>query len=74
MVNVEAPEHVDERAARVARAGGAVTKPPTDAEFFMGRDAYFADPEGNHWEIAYAPTDNPVLRGGASRGEPTAGA
>jgi predicted lactoylglutathione lyase len=61
IVNVEAREHVDELAARVARAGGTLTKPPTDAEFFDGRDAYFADPEGNFWEIAYAPSDNPVL-------------
>jgi hypothetical protein len=26
-----------------------------------GRDAYFADPEGNYWEIAWAPPDNPVV-------------
>jgi predicted lactoylglutathione lyase len=61
IVSVEAPEHVDELADRARRAGGTVTKPPTDADFFMGRDAYFADPEGNYWEIAYAPNDNPVV-------------
>jgi predicted lactoylglutathione lyase len=61
IVNVEAPEHVDELAGLVERAGGALTKPPTDAEFFVGRDAYFADPEGDYWEIAYAPNDNPVV-------------
>jgi len=60
IVSVAAPEHVDDLAGRVERAGGTVTKPPTDAEFFTGRDAYFADPEGNYWEIAYAPADNPV--------------
>jgi predicted lactoylglutathione lyase len=38
-----------------------VTKEPTDAEFFEGRDAYFADPEGNCWEIAWAPDTNPVV-------------
>jgi hypothetical protein len=37
-----------------------VTKEPTDAEFFEGRDAYFADPEGNYWEVAWAARDNPV--------------
>jgi uncharacterized protein len=26
----------------------------------VGRDAYFADPEGNYWEIAWSPPDNPV--------------
>jgi uncharacterized protein len=61
IVNVDAPEQVDELARRVERAGGALTKPPTDGEFFVGRDAYFADPEGNYWEIAYAPRDNPVV-------------
>jgi hypothetical protein len=40
---------------------GLDTKPPTDGEFFVGRDAYFADPEGNYWEIACAPLDNPVV-------------
>lgn len=37
-----------------------ITKEPVDAEFFTGRDAYFADPEGNFWEVAWAPPDNPV--------------
>jgi hypothetical protein len=37
-----------------------LTKPPTDPDFFQGRDAYFADPEGNYWEIAWARDDNPV--------------
>jgi predicted lactoylglutathione lyase len=60
-ISVEAPEHVDELADQVRRAGGTITKPPVDAEFFEGRDAYFCDPEGNYWEIAYAPPDNPVV-------------
>jgi predicted lactoylglutathione lyase len=44
----------------VRAAGGAFTKEPTDAEFFEGRDAYFTDPEGNFWEIAWTPAQNPV--------------
>jgi predicted lactoylglutathione lyase len=60
IVTVEAAGHVDDLADRAERAGATVTKPPTQAEFFSGRDAYFADPEGNYWEIAYAPGDNPV--------------
>jgi predicted lactoylglutathione lyase len=60
IVTVEAPEVVDDLASRAERAGGTVTKRPTQAEFFAGRDAYFADPEGNYWEIAYTPNDNPV--------------
>jgi len=60
IISVEKPEDVDELAARVRQAGGKMTKDPVDAEFFVGRDAYFADPEGNFWEIACAPPDNPV--------------
>jgi predicted lactoylglutathione lyase len=58
---VDKPEDVDELADRVRQAGGRLTKAPVAAEFFEGRDAYFADPEGNYWEIAWAPPDNPVV-------------
>ena len=61
IISVDTPEEVDELAARVRQAGGKLTKDPVDAEFFVGRDAYFADPEGNYWEIACAPPDNPVV-------------
>lgn len=61
IITVDAPEEVDELARRVSAAGGMLTKQPTQAEFFEGRDAYFADPEGNYWEIAWAPADNPVV-------------
>ena len=61
IISVDTPEEVDELATRVRRAGGKLTKDPVDAEFFVGRDAYFADPEGNYWEIACAPPDNPVV-------------
>ena len=61
IISVDSPEEVDELADRARRAGGTLTKEPVDAEFFVGRDAYFSDPEGNYWEIAWAPTDNPVV-------------
>lgn len=61
IISVESPQEVDELADRVRRAGGTLTKEPVDAEFFVGRDAYFSDPEGNYWEIAWAPPDNPVV-------------
>jgi uncharacterized protein len=60
IISVDSPEQADELADRVRRAGGTLTKGPVDAEFFTGRDAYFADPEGNYWEIAWASADNPV--------------
>jgi predicted lactoylglutathione lyase len=61
IITVERSEQVDELAALVREAGGTFTKDPTDAEAFDGRDAYFADPEGNFWEIAWAAPDNPVV-------------
>jgi hypothetical protein len=61
IITVDSPDEVDQLADRVVAAGAVLTKPPVEAEFFEGRDAYFADPEGNFWEIAYAPADNPVV-------------
>ena len=60
IITVDQPDEVDALAVRVRAAGGTLTKEPTDGEFFEGRDAYFTDPEGNLWEIAWAPPDNPV--------------
>ena len=45
----------------VQRSGGRVAKEPVDAELFEGRSAYVADPEGNYWEIAWAPPENPIV-------------
>lgn len=61
IINVAEPSDVDKLVERARLAGATVTKPPVEAEFFTGRDAYFADPEGNFWEVASAPPDNPVL-------------
>lgn len=61
IINVDEPADVDELVARARQAGATVTKEPMDAEFFTGRDAYFCDPEGNFWEVAWAPPDNPVV-------------
>ncbi len=60
IINAEAPGQVDEFVEQARVAGATVTKEPVEAEFFTGRDAYFADPEGNFWEVAWAPADNPV--------------
>jgi catechol 2,3-dioxygenase-like lactoylglutathione lyase family enzyme len=54
------PEDVDELTERARAAGARITKAPVAAEFFDGRDAYFADPEGNYWEVAWPASDNPV--------------
>lgn len=61
IITVDTPDAVDQLVERAVRAGARVTKPPVDAEFFEGRDAYFADPEDNFWEVAWAAPDNPVV-------------
>ena len=52
----EAPEEeeVDEIFARLKDAGVDITTPPHKA-FWGGYSGYFADPEGNAWEVAYNP-------------------
>jgi predicted lactoylglutathione lyase len=61
IISVDSADAVDAFAEHAREAGGRLTKEPTDAEFFEGRDAYFSDPEGNFWEIAWAAPDNPVV-------------
>lgn len=60
IISADHPDEVDDWVNRAQRAGASITKQPTAAQFFDGRDAYFADPEGNYWEVAWAPPDNPV--------------
>lgn len=61
IINAENRSDVDETVERFRKAGARVSKSPTDAEFFEGRSAYVADPEGNYWEIAWAASDSTVL-------------
>ena len=60
IITVDRSEDVHELTERARAAGARVTKEPAAAEFFQGRDAYFADPEGNYWEVAWSGGDNPV--------------
>jgi uncharacterized protein len=60
IIIADRPEDVDALVLRAREAGATVTKEPMDAEFFDGRDAYFADPEGNYWEVAWSASQNPV--------------
>ncbi len=59
-IMVDTAEEVDSLTEQMRRAGARVTKEPVDAEFFTGRSAYLADPEGNYFEIAWATRDNPI--------------
>jgi uncharacterized protein len=61
IINVDEPDQVDAIVELARSAGATITKEAVEAEFFTGRDAYFADPEGNFWEVAWAPADNPVV-------------
>ncbi len=53
-VNVETKELVDSTIEELRVKGAAITKEPEDASW-GGRSAYFADPEGNLWEVVWAP-------------------
>ena len=61
IINAESAAQVDQMVSVFREAGGSVTKDPADAEFFEGRSAYVADPEGNYWEIAWAAPGNSVV-------------
>lgn len=60
VISVAEPGEVDELVEQAREAGATITKEPVEAEFFAGRDAYFADPEGNFWEVVCGPPDHEV--------------
>ena len=53
-VNVEAIADVDRVLERAVAAGARVLAEPVTRDW-GGRSAYFADPEGNAWEVAWLP-------------------
>ncbi len=52
--NVRTRDEVDAVIAVVQAAGGLVTRAPADT-FYGGYAAYFTDPDGHVWEVAYNP-------------------
>jgi uncharacterized glyoxalase superfamily protein PhnB len=52
--NVKTREEVDEIIKILHQAGVKITKEPQDT-FWGGYDAYFQDPDGYLWEIAWNP-------------------
>jgi uncharacterized glyoxalase superfamily protein PhnB len=52
--NVERREEVDDDVELVRAVGGAIVKEPQEA-FWGGYHAYFADPDGYYWEVAWGP-------------------
>ena len=52
--NVEHKEDVDNVIELVRNAGGKIVKEPQDV-FWGGYHAYFTDPDGYYWEVAWGP-------------------
>jgi catechol 2,3-dioxygenase-like lactoylglutathione lyase family enzyme len=53
-INLASPQEVDAALAVAQAAGGRVVKPGQKV-FWGGYSGYFADPEGNLWEVAHNP-------------------
>ena len=53
-INVDERDQVAAALASAREAGATVLAEPVDRDW-GGRSAYFADPEGNAWEIAWLP-------------------
>ena len=53
-INVERAEQVDQAIEEAQAAGARVLAPPVTRDW-GGRSGYFADPEGNVWEVAWVP-------------------
>ncbi|MDQ3616633.1 MAG: VOC family protein [Actinomycetota bacterium] len=54
-LNFGSEAEVDAAFEQVADVGADIVKPPTRADW-GGYSGYFADPDGNLWEIAFAPS------------------
>lgn len=52
--NARSAEEVDEIFGRLERVGARISKPPHKT-YWGGYSGYFADPEGNAWEVAHNP-------------------
>jgi predicted lactoylglutathione lyase len=53
-INVDSPTAVDAALATAVSAGGSVTRAAEETDW-GGYNGYFADPEGNLWEVAHNP-------------------
>ena len=62
-ITVDAEGDVDTALAAARDAGAAILSEPVTREW-GGRSAYFADPEGNAWEVAWLPGASFDERGG----------
>lgn len=53
-INVMTDAEVDNALAGAAAAGATIIKPPVHTDY-GGYSGYFADPEGNLWEVVHVP-------------------
>jgi predicted lactoylglutathione lyase len=63
--NARSKEEVDQILAEAVAAGGKLLKPAEEV-FWGGYSGYFADPDGNPWEIAWNPSFE-ILEDGSIR-------
>jgi uncharacterized protein len=64
--NCDSKAEVDRAFAAAIAAGATVIAEPVDKDW-GGRSGYFADPEGNRWEVAWAPGLELDARGAVTR-------
>jgi uncharacterized glyoxalase superfamily protein PhnB len=53
-LNLRSKDEVDRLFAELKGKGVSIVKPPEQV-FWGGYSGYFADIEGNHWEVAFNP-------------------
>lgn len=59
-INLDSPKRVDQTLQKLVALNVDVIKMPKKA-FWGGYSGFFADPEGNRWEVCYNPTPNKVI-------------
>jgi catechol 2,3-dioxygenase-like lactoylglutathione lyase family enzyme len=64
--NCDTRDDVDDAFATAIAAGATAITPPADTDW-GGRVGYFADPEGNRWEVAWAEAMEFDERGAVTR-------
>ena len=64
--NCDARDDVDGAYAAAIAAGATPVADPLDREW-GGRSGYFADPDGNRWEVAWAPGMEFDVRGSVTK-------
>ncbi|HVV55076.1 MAG TPA: VOC family protein [Mucilaginibacter sp.] len=59
-VNLDSPKRVDQTLQKLAALNVDIVKMPKRA-FWGGYSGFFADPEGNRWEVCYNPAPNKII-------------